>query len=65
MEALLEDSNNGKRDAIPWPALAKLSPGNIKRTATQLMNDFEKSLSPTAAESKERTNYVDAKKSTV
>jgi len=65
MEALLEDSNNGKRDAIPWPSLAKLSPGNIKRTATQLMNDFEKSLSPTAAESKERTNYVDAKKSTV
>jgi hypothetical protein len=36
-----------ERDAIPWPALNKLTPGNLKRTASHLMSEWEKSLSPT------------------
>ena len=27
---------------IPWPALTKLSPGNLKMTASNLMNEWEK-----------------------
>jgi hypothetical protein len=37
-----------KRDEIPWPALQKLSPGNLKRTASTLMHEWEKSLTPPA-----------------
>jgi hypothetical protein len=37
----------GKRDSIPWPALVKLSPGNLKRTASHLMSEWEKSLTST------------------
>jgi hypothetical protein len=29
---------------IAWPALGKLSPGNLRRTATTLINEWEKSL---------------------
>ena len=34
----------GKRDNIPWPTLAKLTPGNLKRTASTLMSEWERSL---------------------
>lgn len=33
-----------KRDEIPWPAITKLSPGKLTRTASTLMNEWEKSL---------------------
>ncbi|KAF2436783.1 hypothetical protein EJ08DRAFT_691102 [Tothia fuscella] len=39
-------AHDNKKDAIPWPALNKLTPGNLKRTASHLMNEWEKSLSP-------------------
>ena len=38
--------NSGKRDAIPWPSLQKLAPGNLKRTASNLINEWEKSITP-------------------
>lgn len=34
------------RDALPWPALEKLHPGHLRRTASHLMEVWEQSLSP-------------------
>lgn len=41
-------SSGGKKDPIPWPALSKLSPAasQLKRTASHLMNEWEKSMTP-------------------
>ena len=33
-----------KRDDIPWPALKKLSPSRLSKTASTLMGEWEKSL---------------------
>jgi hypothetical protein len=35
-----------KRTSIPWPDLAKVSPSNLKRTASHLMKEWEKQLTP-------------------
>ena len=35
-----------KRNSIPWPDLVKLSPNNLKRTASHLMKEWEKNLTP-------------------
>lgn len=35
-----------KKDPIPWPALNKLGPATLRRTASHLMNEWEKSLTP-------------------
>ena len=35
-----------KRDSIPWPALNKFGPATLRRTASHLMNEWEKSLTP-------------------
>lgn len=35
-----------KQNAIPWPDLVKLSPTNLKRTASHLMKEWEKNLTP-------------------
>ena len=40
--------NSSKRDSIPWPAIQKLSPSNLRRTASHLMNEWEKSLTSPA-----------------
>jgi hypothetical protein len=37
-----------KRNSIPWPDLVKLSPNNLKRTASHLMKEWEKQLTPPA-----------------
>jgi len=37
---------DGKRNSIPWPDMAKLSPNNLKRTASHLMKEWEKQLTP-------------------
>lgn len=34
------------REAIPWPELTKLAPANFKRTASQLMAELERNLTP-------------------
>ncbi|KAF4555155.1 Hypothetical protein D9617_3g022270 [Elsinoe fawcettii] len=39
------DEKAGRREPIPWPALTKL-PSNLKRTASHLMSEWEKSLAP-------------------
>ena len=33
-----------KRNDIPWPALKKLSPSRLSKTASTLMGEWEKSL---------------------
>lgn len=38
-------SSATKRDSIPWPNLEKL-PGNLKRTASHLMKEWEKTMGP-------------------
>lgn len=35
-----------KKDPIPWPALSKLGPKSLRRTASHLMQEWEKSLTP-------------------
>ena len=38
-----------QRGSLPWPALSKLKPARFTRTASQLMDEWEKSLSPPSA----------------
>ncbi|KAI4743199.1 hypothetical protein E4T50_06403 [Aureobasidium sp. EXF-12298] len=47
-----------KRDSLPWPALNKLAPSNLRRTASHLMNEWEKSLSPSPAEGDSQGDYM-------
>jgi hypothetical protein len=35
-----------KRNSIPWPDLVKMSPSNLKRTASHLMKEWEKQMTP-------------------
>ncbi|EMC93787.1 hypothetical protein BAUCODRAFT_74767 [Baudoinia panamericana UAMH 10762] len=35
-----------KKDPLPWPALSKLGPATLKRTASHLMREWERSLTP-------------------
>lgn len=37
---------HGRRDSLPWPDLNKLRPGHLRRTASHLMDEWEKSLNP-------------------
>lgn len=37
---------SSKRNSIPWPDLVNLSPSNLKRTASHLMKEWEKQLTP-------------------
>lgn len=37
---------DSKRNSITWPDLVKLSPNNLKRTASHLMKEWEKQLTP-------------------
>lgn len=39
-------SSFDKKNPIPWPALTKLGTATLKRTASHLMNEWEKSLTP-------------------
>lgn len=34
-------------ESIPWPAITKLAPSKLQRTASNLMAEWERSLSPT------------------
>jgi hypothetical protein len=51
-DALFRDP---KRNSIPWPDLVKYSPTNLKRTASHLMKEWEKNLTP-PPESKEASH---------
>nr|POE65597.1 hypothetical protein CFP56_58703 [Quercus suber] len=35
-----------RKDPIPWPALGKLGPATLRRTASHLMSEWERSLTP-------------------
>ncbi|TVY18127.1 hypothetical protein LARI1_G004489 [Lachnellula arida] len=53
---IIGQSNNGgsstpsKRDDLQWPALDKLTPGNLKRTVSTIMQEWENSLTPPPGE---------------
>ncbi|KAH8593397.1 hypothetical protein B0O99DRAFT_688614 [Bisporella sp. PMI_857] len=53
---ILDQNNEGsstpskRGDEIQWPALDKLTPGNLKRSMSTLMKEWEKSLSPPTGE---------------
>ncbi|KAF2455482.1 hypothetical protein BDY21DRAFT_380570 [Lineolata rhizophorae] len=56
--AASSSSGHHKRDSIPWPALVKLAPSKLTRTASNLMNEWEKSISP-PVEQKKRADGKD------
>nr|POE87270.1 hypothetical protein CFP56_29859 [Quercus suber] len=35
-----------RKDPIPWPALGKIGPATLRRTASHLMSEWERSLTP-------------------
>jgi hypothetical protein len=41
-----DEPRENKRSSISWPDLAKVSPSNLKRTASHLMKEWEKQLTP-------------------
>ncbi|KAK4544292.1 hypothetical protein LTR36_004502 [Oleoguttula mirabilis] len=45
-----EGQERGKNDPLPWPALSKLGPATLRRTASHLMTEWEKSLTPSGQE---------------
>ena len=48
-----------KKDPIPWPALSNLGPKALKRTASHLMSEWEKSLTPSPSkEGSEGSDYL-------
>ncbi|KAI9760669.1 MAG: hypothetical protein M4579_001533 [Chaenotheca gracillima] len=50
------DGNSNSANGIPWPSLAQtLSPGNLQRSASSLMRDWERSLSPSPSRVSEKT----------
>ena len=44
-------SSAGKRNSIPWPDLEKLTPSSLKRTASHLMKEWERSMTPSPSPS--------------
>lgn len=39
-------AGTAKKDPLPWPQLSKLGPATLRRTASHLMSEWEKSLTP-------------------
>lgn len=59
--SIIDASNDGmntpsRREEIPWPALDKLTPGNLRRTVTTIMKDWEQSLTPPPEEQNEASS---------
>lgn len=46
MQNETEGEGNGRPEHIPWPAISKLRPSKLTRTASNLMAEWERSLSP-------------------
>ena len=52
-------SESTRKDPIPWPALSNLGPKALRRTASHLMSEWEKSLTPSPTkEHTERGDYL-------
>lgn len=56
----------GVTGGIPWPAITKLAPSKLQRTASNLMAEWERSLSPSperkgsqASSSRGKSNKAD------
>lgn len=41
-----ETADGKDKEPIPWPALSKLKPTSLRRTASHLMSEWEKSMTP-------------------
>jgi hypothetical protein len=41
-----EEEDGKEKEPIPWPALSKLKPTSLRRTASHLMSEWEKSMTP-------------------
>lgn len=52
--------SQASREGIPWPALIKLAPSNLRRTASHLMEEWEKSLTSSPDEMGGKADYVAA-----
>ena len=48
-----ETGTPSTREEIQWPALENLKPGNLKRTVSTIMKEWEKSLTPPPPERKD------------
>lgn len=44
-------TSSSKRNSIPWPDLEKLTPSSLKRTASHLMKEWERSMTPSPSAS--------------
>ncbi|KAK3712133.1 hypothetical protein LTR37_009224 [Vermiconidia calcicola] len=50
---------SGKKDPIPWPALSNIGPKALRRTASHLMSEWEKTLTPSPSRTYEdRSDYM-------
>lgn len=45
-DANVTKSFSNNKDPLPWPALSNLGPRSLRRTASHLMSEWEKSLTP-------------------
>ena len=46
MRKSIGDRATPKREEISWPALNNLTPDNLKRTASAIMKEWERTLTP-------------------
>lgn len=52
-------NSSAKKDPIPWPALSNLGPKALRRTASHLMSEWERSLTPSPSkEYREQSDYL-------
>ena len=56
-DANVSDPNGS--DGIPWPAITKLAPSKLTRTASNLMAEWERSLSQSPEGRHERSPSLD------
>jgi hypothetical protein len=56
-QSIKKSSGSSRKDPIPWPALSNLGPKALRRTASHLMSEWERSLTPSP--SKEHANQSD------
>ncbi|KAF7194235.1 hypothetical protein HII31_04472 [Pseudocercospora fuligena] len=54
-----ESAAGEKRDPIPWPVLKKSGLGSLRRTASNLMQEWENSLKPTPSPNDKRNSQAD------
>ena len=55
-----EASAPSKSEEIQWPALDKLTPGNLKRTVSTIMKEWERTITPPADECHDHIHQIAA-----